>query len=232
MNHEIVAGPAFAMLRVGLRPGDVLTAEAGAMVSRFPRVRMKTRLNAPRGAGLFELLGAFLTALVRKFIAGESFMVNDFTSDEGGEVALAPTFSGAIAHRKLQGSDRIFLTRGAFLACAGDVQLRMRWGGLRGLLAREGLFFMEVSGTGDLFYTSYGGTMEIPVDGKLVVDHGHIVAFDPQLDFNIRFPGGGFLGLVASGVGLVVEFAGKGNVTLQSRNVSSLVRWVTPRLPG
>jgi uncharacterized protein (TIGR00266 family) len=230
MNHEIAHGPSFAVLKVGLQPGDVLTAEAGTMVSRFPRVKMRTRLNAPKGAGFFGMLGAFLTALVRKFVAGESLMVNDFSCDQGGEVTLAPTFSGNIAVRRLR-NDRILLTRGAFLACAGDLTLRMRWGGIRGLLAREGLFFMEVSGTGDLFYTSYGGTLELPVTGTLTVDNGHIVAFDPSLDFKIRTPGGGLLGLVASGEGLMVEFTGQGTVVLQSRNVSSLVSWLTPRLP-
>lgn len=230
MNHEIVHGPSFAVLKVGLQRGDVLTAEAGSMVSRFPRVKMKTRLNAPPGAGFLGLLSALFTALVRKFIAGESMMVNDFSCDEGGEVTLAPDFSGTIAVRKLRG-DRVLLTRGAFLACTGAIQLKMRWGGIRGLLAREGLFFLEVSGTGELFYTSYGGTLEVPVNSTLTVDSGHIVAFDPSLDFRIRTPGGGLLGLFASGLGLVVEFTGQGNVVLQSRNVSTLTSWLAPRLP-
>lgn len=230
MNHEIAQGPSFAVLKVGLQPGDVLTAESGTMVSRFPRVKMRTRLNAPKGAGFFGQLGAFITALIRKLAAGESVMVNDFSSDEGGEVTLAPTMSGNIALRRLSG-DRILLTRGAFLACTGDLTMRMRWGGIRGLLAREGLFFMEVSGTGDLFYTSYGGTLEVPVNGTLTVDNGHIVAFDPSLDFRIRTAGGGLLGFLASGEGLMVEFSGRGTVVLQSRNMSSLVSWLTPRLP-
>jgi uncharacterized protein (TIGR00266 family) len=230
MNHQISQGPSFAVLKVGLQPGDVITAEAGTMVSRFPRVKMKTRLNAPRGAGLLGKLGALIVALIRKFAAGESLMVNDFSSDQGGEVTLAPTFSGNIALRQLRG-DRILLTRGAFLACTGDLTLRMRWGGIRGLLAREGLFFMEVSGTGDLFYTSYGGTLELPVNGTLTVDNGHIVAFDPTLDFRIRTAGGGLMGFIASGEGLMVEFTGRGTVVLQSRNVNSLVEWLTPRLP-
>jgi uncharacterized protein (TIGR00266 family) len=231
MKHEITHGPSFAVLRVNLQPGEVLTAESGAMVSRSARVRMQTRLNAPRSAGFFGKLGAFLTALIRKLIAGESLMINDFLADEGGEALLAPTFSGAIAHKRLDGG-RLLLTRGAFLASSGNLELTMRWGGLRGLLAREGVFFLEVSGTGDLFYTSYGGTLEVPVNGKLVVDNGHIVAFDPALDFNIRAAGGGVMGFLASGEGLVCEFSGRGSVILQSRNVSALVSWLTPRLPG
>lgn len=231
MNHEIAHGPAFAVLKVGLQRGDVITAESGAMLTRSTQVKMKTRLNAPRNAGFFGGLKAFLIALVRKMIGGESLIVNDFSSDTGGELMLAPTFSGAVAHKRLQGG-RILLTRGAFLAAAGEIELKMRWGGIRGLLSREGLFFMEASGTGDLFYTSYGGTVEMPVNGKLVVDNGHVVAFDPALDFQIKTAGGGLLGFLASGEGLVCEFSGQGSVILQSRNVSSLVSWLTPRLPG
>lgn len=230
MRHEIAYGPSFGVLKVTLQRGDVLTAEAGSMVSRFPRVKMRTRINAPRGAGFLGVLGAFVTALIRKMVAGESFMVNDFSCEDEGEVTLAPTFSGSVAVRRLTGG-RILLTRGAFLACTGDLKLKMRWGGLRGLLAREGLFFMEVSGTGELFYTSYGGSLEVPVNGTLTVDTGHIVAFDPELDFRIRMPGGGLMGLFASGEGLVVEFSGRGTVVIQSRNVSTLTGWLAPRLP-
>ena len=67
--------------------------------------------------------------------------------------------------------------------------------------------------------------------GTQVVDTGHVVAFDPSLDFKIRSPGGGLLGLFASSEGLVMEFSGRGTVTLQSRNTSTLAEWLTPRLP-
>jgi uncharacterized protein (TIGR00266 family) len=231
MNHEIVHGPSFAVLKVGLQHGDVITAESGTMLARSTQVKMKTRLNAPRNAGFFGSLKAFLVAMIRKVIGGESLIVNDFSTETGGQLLLAPTFSGAVAHKRLQGG-RLLLTRGAFLAASGDVELKMRWGGLRGLLAREGLFFMEASGQGDLFYTSYGGTVEVPVNGRLLVDNGHVVAFDPALDFQIRSAGGGVIGFLASGEGLVCEFNGQGSVILQSRNISALVSWITPRLPG
>ena len=39
------------------------------------------------------------------------------------------------------------------------------------------------------------------------------------------------MGFMASGEGLVVVFEGQGRVYLQSRNVSSLVGWLTPLLP-
>jgi len=230
MQHEIVHGPAFALLRIKLASGETLDAEAGAMVTRSEGVDMSVRLNASRRAGLLGKIGALFIALVRRFIGGETFFINQFSAPSGGEITFAPSLSGAIAHRRIEG-DRLILQAGAYLASAGNVDLRLRWGGLRALLSREGLFFLEASGQGDLFFSSYGGVEAIPVRGSYVVDTGHMVAFEGALDFRIRAPGGGAMGFLASGEGLVCEFSGEGTVYLQSRNVSALVSWITPYLP-
>jgi uncharacterized protein (TIGR00266 family) len=112
------------------------------------------------------------------------------------------------------------------------VDLKLRWGGLRALLSREGLFFLEASGDGDLFFSSYGGIEKVPVHGSYVVDTGHMVAFEGALDFRIRAPGGGAMGFVASGEGLVCEFTGEGHVWIQARNLSAMVGWISPYLPA
>lgn len=230
MQHEITHGPSFALLHVHLAPGETIVAEAGAMVTRAPSVGMRVRLNASRRAGFWGALVAFCIAIARKFLGGETMFFNEFSSEVAGDVTLAPTMSGQIQHRRLAG-ERIILQAGAFLASAGDVDIRLRWGGIRALLSREGLFFLEAFGTGDLFFSSYGGIEEISVQGSYIVDTGHMVAFDGNLDFRIRSAGGGALGLLASGEGLVCEFTGHGRVYIQSRNISALVRWLTPYLP-
>ena len=102
---------------------------------------------------------------------------------------------------------------------------------MRGLFGGEGLFFLECSGNGELFINSYGGIIEIPCNGRYIVDTGHIVAFDAVLNFKIKTPGGGVLGFLGSGEGLVMEFQGQGTIYMQSRNVSALVGWVSPMLP-
>ena len=229
MQHEIVHGPAFALLRVRLGPGETLAAEAGSMVTRSESMGMRVRLNASRKAGALAKVGAFLVALVRRVVGGETFFINEFSAASGGEATFAPTLAGAIMHRRLAG-DRLILQSGAYLASAGNVDLRLRWGGLRALLSREGLFFLEASGEGDLFFTSYGGIEAVPVRGSYIVDTGHMVAFEGTLDFRIRAPGGGAMGFLASGEGLVCEFSGEGTVYLQSRNLSALVGWITPYL--
>jgi uncharacterized protein (TIGR00266 family) len=231
MHHLIRHGPSFALLEVALKPGETLVAEAGSMVARSSAVNMEVKLNTGRAAGLGSKLKALLVAFIRKVVGGETFFVNHFTAGGGGTVWLAPQLSGQVTHRRLSG-ETLVVSTGAFLASAGDVDLRLRFGGLRSLLAREGLFFLELSGQGEVWFTSYGGVHEERVDGSFVVDNGHIVGFEGQLTYELRSPGGGLMGMFASGEGLVCEFKGQGRVYLQSRNVSTLVSWVTPFLPS
>jgi uncharacterized protein (TIGR00266 family) len=230
VTHQITHGPSFGMLRCDLAPGQVLVAQAGAMVARSPHVQMEVKLNARRGAGFLDLLVAFCIALIRKLVGGETFFVNHFSTHQPGNVWLAPALSGQVAHRQLRGQS-ITISAGAFLASAGDVDLKLKWGGLRALFAREGFFMLEISGNGELWFNSYGGIEVLEVNGSYTVDNGHIVGFEGALSYDITSVGGGLMGFFASGEGLVCEFRGKGRVYIQSRNLGALVGWVTPFLP-
>jgi uncharacterized protein (AIM24 family) len=71
----------------------------------------------------------------------------------------------------------------------------------------------------------------IPVAGDFVVDTGHIVAFEGELDFKVRSVGG-VKSFFLSGEGLVCRFSGTGTIYVQSRNLGALVNWLTPLLPA
>lgn len=230
-QHIIKHQPVFSLLEVQLAPGEVVIAEAGAMVARAPHVQMDVRLNAPQNAGFFGKLKAFFIAMIRKMLAGETFFVNHFHSPQGGWVWLAPALSGGVKHIVLQGTTMLF-SSGAYLASSGNIVMRPRFGGCRSLLAREGAWFLEVSGIGEIWVTSYGAIEEVHCNGSYIVDTGHIVGFDNTLNFTLRRPGGGMMGFFASGEGLVCEFTGQGRIYLQTRNLGALVDWLTPLLPG
>lgn len=230
MDQELSHDPGFAMLRVNLEPGEHLVAEPDAMVAMSREVALEAKLNASREAGCLALIPAMFAAFVRMIFGGESFFVNHFTTETPGSVWLAPTLSGGIRHRRLQ-NEKLTLSTGAYLASSGDVDVEVTFGGLRGLLGGEGAFFLEVSGTGDVWFNSFGGIEEIQVDGTYVVDNGHIVGFDGDLDFDITGAGSGCLAFFASGEGAVCRFEGKGTVYLQTRNVGAVVDWVKPLLP-
>ncbi len=231
MQHQIEHGPAFAWLKVQLAGGEQIQAEAGAMVRRSTDLVMDTRLNAGRNAGFFGKLWAIFVAFVRKFLGGETMFVNDFHGPNGGEVVLAPSLSGQIMHRQLAGGQKLFVQTGSYLASTGTIDTKVRWGGFRAMFGGEGLILLECSGDGDLFVNSYGGIVPVQVNGKFIVDTGHIVAFDGSLDFRVKSVGG-VKSFLFSGEGLVCEFSGQGTVYVQSRNLSALVGWLTPMLRG
>jgi uncharacterized protein (TIGR00266 family) len=231
--HQITHGPSFAMLRVDLRPGETLIAEAGAMIARHQQLAMEVKLNAGRSAGFFAKLKAIFIALIRKAIGGETFFVNHFSTPgpgPSGSVWLAPALSGQIQYRRMQG-ETLVLSTGAYLAHMGEVDLKLKFGGLKGMLAKEGAFFLAISGMGDLWFTSYGGIEYVDVNGSYMIDNGHLVGYEGNLTFSIRTAGGGMMGFMASGEGLVCEFQGQGRVWIQTRNLSSLVGWLSPLLP-
>lgn len=231
VQHEITHGPSFAMLRVNLQPGQTLIAEAGSMVARHDHVGMEVKMNAGRSPGLWAMMKAFVIALIRKVVGGETFFVNHFTAPQPGSVWVAPALSGNISYRRMQG-ETLTLSSGAYVASVGDVDMGMKFGGLKSLLAKEGAFFLQLSGHGDLWFNSYGGIHAVDVNGSYIVDNGHLVGFEGNLDFDIKGAGGGLMGLMASGEGLVCEFKGQGRVYIQSRNLSSLAGWLTPLMPS
>jgi uncharacterized protein (TIGR00266 family) len=228
--HQITHGPSFAMLRVDLQPGQTLIAEAGAMVAKHQQVAMQVKMNASASAGFFALVKALFIALIRKFIGGETFIVNHFSAPQPGSIWLAPSLSGQITHRRLDG-ESLVLSTGAYLGHVGDVNIKMKFGGLKGLLAKEGAFFLEISGHGDLWFTSYGGIEAVDINGPFMVDNGHLVGYEGNLSFNIKSAGGGMMGLMASGEGIVCEFNGQGRVYVQSRNLGALASWLGPLMP-
>ncbi len=230
MRHSIKHGNAMGVLELQMDAGDRVVAEAGAMVAKDRCVDLDIALTIERSPGFWPVVKAFFFALARKLVGGETFILNHFTALAPGRLVLAPTFAGSIERRDLAGGS-VVLRAGAYLASVGDVHMTLRWGGLRALFAREGLFFLELSGTGSVWFSSYGAAEALRCDGTLIVDNGHILAFDPQLTFEIRTPGGGLLGLAASGEGLVCEFTGTGTVWVQTRNVQALVSWISPLLP-
>ncbi|MDO8267057.1 MAG: TIGR00266 family protein [Moraxellaceae bacterium] len=210
-RFRIEGRPDYAFLTVQIPANQTLKVEASAMATMDTHLVMKTKL---RGG-----LGRFLT--------GESIFVNEFTAENGqAEIGIAPGAPGDLAHVFLRGnSDVIYLQNSAFVACDPRVNLETKWQGLvKGFFSGESLFLIRASGDGDLWFNTYGGLIELDVDGEYVVDTGNIVAFTEGLDYSISKVGG-YKSLFFSGEGLVCRFRGKGRVWIQTRTVGALTSW-------
>ncbi|HUT78367.1 MAG TPA: TIGR00266 family protein [Polyangia bacterium] len=232
MQQKIEFAPAFAMATIDLAPGEAITVEAGSMVGMSDGLQIKTHIGGTK-SGFFGVILNFLSALVRKLLGGETLFVNTYSPPEGqaGQVMVAPALSGDIIHYPLDGTRSLMVQASSYLACAGDVKVTTKFGGLKSFFSGEGAFWLLCSGTGDLWINCYGAIHKIEVDGSYIVDTGHIVAFDDTLDYKIK-GAGSFKSTLLSGEGLTCHFSGQGNLFIQSRNLGAMVHWITPRLRG
>lgn len=233
MQIDVEARPSYALAVVRLDKGEKIVAESSSMVAMSTALEVDTTFNGAQGGGLVEWLTAAFVGLVRKFVAGETMFVNEFKAkSDGQQVLLAPAMVGDLVHVQLDGTKKITVQASSFVACTPGVKQRLVWGGLAMLFSGEGAFFLECSGKGELLFNSYGGLEEIEVDGAYVVDSGHVAAWESvpgekPLAYSLKKAGGWGTALV-SGEGLVIEFKGKGKVWLQTRNLQSLVGWISP----
>lgn len=213
MKHEIIGKPDFPILKVVLEDGESIVAESGAMVSMTPNVAIDTKAR-----------GGVMSSLKRMVLSGESFFQNQFTAKGGpGEVLFAPETMGDMHYKKLE-QESIILSRGAYVAGSPELQIDSKWGGFKSIFGGEGLLFLKVDGSGDLFFSSFGAIEEIDVSGEYIIDNGHIVGFEASLDFNIEKIGG-LKSLFLSGEGFVCHFRGQGKLYMQSRNHNAFAVW-------
>jgi len=221
MNVDIRYGPAYALAMVTLDARESIQVESGAMVGMSPDLEMKT-----------EASGGFLKSLSRSMFGGESFFLNTYTADKGGEsIALAPPLPGDISVIEMKG-ETLLVQSGSYLAASTGVQVDTKWKGAKTFFGGEGLIMLRVSGHGTLIVSSYGAIhpIELAEGQSYVVDSGHLVTFDEHIDYKVKKVAG-WKSTLFSGEGLVVQLTGPGNLTLQSRSQDSFLSWLIPRLP-
>ncbi|MFW5698224.1 MAG: TIGR00266 family protein [Planctomycetota bacterium] len=225
LAHEITQRPDFAMVTVKLEADQQVFAEPAAMAAMDANIHMKAGFK-----------GGFKATLGRAF-GGESMIVNTFTAKEGpGEVVFAAGTPGDAVHYPLNGST-LYLQRGAYMANSDGVEISGKWQGAKGFFSGEGLVLLKASGTGDVFFNSFGAILEVDVaEAGYIVDTGYIVAFEDTLDYKIRMvpgmsTGGKLKSFLFGGEGLVCEFSGHGRVWIQTRAAGPFLNWTHPFRP-
>jgi uncharacterized protein (TIGR00266 family) len=221
MKHSIEFGPVFSILKIQMEAGEVIKAESGAMVSMSTGIELKATTT---GKGFFGAIGAM--------VGGENLFASEFTANQAGEVVLAPSAPGDIVHIPISGGT-IFAQAGSYLAGSQGLTITAQ-GSFRAMFSGEGLFLSKISGTGDLFVSSFGAVYQKTLgSGELYrVDTGHIVAFDESVTYKIKKASKGLFSTLASGEGLVGEYLGPGRIWIQTRNVRALAQLLIPFLPS
>lgn len=221
MKVDIQYQPSYALATVTLDAGESIQAESGAMVGMSAGLELKT-----------EASGGFWKSLGRSLFGGESFFMNTFTATRAGQtIDLAPALPGDIAVIELQGQP-LLVQSGAYLASSAGVTIDTKWGGAKTFFGSEGLIMLRASGRGKLLISSYGAirALELAAGEQYVVDTGHLVTFDEDINYQIKKVAG-WKSTLFSGEGLVAEMTGPGRLTMQSRSQDAFLSWLIPKLP-
>lgn len=226
MNIQILPNGAFYSALVNLGPGDRFQSDSGAMFRASSNVEIDVTTR-PKGKGAGILGG------LKRLLAGDSFFLSTYTTSDGqsGEVGLAPTLQGQIRNVQVVEGTSWVCAGGSYLGCQADMELDLQFQGMKGLFSGENLFFMKVRGQGDLLVNAYGAITEVDVQGDLVVDTGHVVAFEDTLEYTVTKAAGSWLQSFLAGEGFVMRFRGNGKLLVQSHNPKEFGQRLGRRLP-
>ncbi|MBO1332856.1 TIGR00266 family protein [Streptomyces sp. VRA16 Mangrove soil] len=221
MDIDVRHNPSFAVARVHLAPGESVRAESGAMMATSGGIAVEAKAD-----------GGLMRGLKRSVLGGESLFVTRFTAgSESGWVDVAAQLPGDVTAVDVDGG--LNLARGAWLCSSDGVDLQTKWGGFKNLAGGEGGFLVRAEGRGQVLAACYGALDEVELKAgeQLVLDSGHLVAFDDGVSYTTRKVTRGLMQTLKSGEGLVFDFTGPGRLWTQSRNPGALVTWLTQKLP-
>lgn len=214
MEYELV-GDILQALRITLKQGEEIFAEAGAMLYMGPGIELQAKMQ-----------GGLMKGLMRKFLAGESLFMSTFRCNAAsGTLALANPVAGKIIPIQLNGNT-LLAERNAFLCGIGNIDLSIaftkRFGA--GLFGGEGFILQKYTGNGLVFLHAGGNMLEFNLKPgeQLRVDTGCIVSMTDTVNYDIQFVGG-FRNALFGGEGLFyATITGPGHVVLQTMPFSRL----------
>ena len=225
MEYRVI-GETVPVVEMKLEKGETVYTQSGGMAYQTDGISMKT--NARGGLG---------RSLGRMF-AGESIFMANYTAEKDEAlIAFAATVPGAVIPINLsEKPNGIVMQKGAFLCAQNSVETKVTFTKkfTAGLFGGEGFILQKAQGKGMLFLEIDGDVIEkeLAPGEVLKVDTGNVVAFDPQVSYEIETVKG--LGnIFLGGEGLfLTKLVGPGKVILQSQNFQDFAGRIISRIPG
>jgi len=233
--HEIdykIIGDDIQLVEVELDPNETVIAEAGAMLYMEEGISFETKLgdgSSPDQGFMSKVFSAG-----SRLLTGESIFMTHFTNQgmSKRKVAFAAPYPGKIIPVDLKESGgRIIVQKDGFLCAAKgtkiSIQLNKKLGA--GLVGGEGFILQKLEGDGLVFMHAGGTVIEKTLNNEtLRIDTGCIVAYEPQINFDIE-KSGSLKSMVFGGEGLfVATLQGTGKVWLQSMPIRKLIQRLSP----
>jgi uncharacterized protein (TIGR00266 family) len=224
-----IHGDNLQVVRIRLKPGQEIYAEAGKMLYKTANVQWDSRMS---GAGL----GSKLLGALKRKLAGESLFWTYFRADSPGEVGFAGSYPGRIQAFELAPGQSVLVQRDAFLCAQETVQVGIefvkRVGA--GFFAGEGFILERLTGPGTVFIHAGGDFVEFDLQPgeTLQVDTGCVVAFDTSVTYDVQLAGG-IKTWIFGGEGMfLATLTGPGRVIVQSMTLEKMRRELMPMRSG
>jgi len=236
IDYEIF-GDDIQYVGVTLDPGEMVTAEAGAMMFMTPGIKMDTVFGDPSAAQQGGIFGKLMTA-GKRVLTGESLFITTFSNVGSGkeQVGFAASHPGKIVAMDLtQLGGEIICEKNSFLCAARGVRIGIAFQKKLGvgLFGGEGFIMQRLTGDG-IALVHAGGTLmrKTLAPGEVLrLDTGCLVALTPTVSYDIQFVGG-FKNTLFGGEGLFfATLTGPGEVWAQSLPFSRLAGRILAAAP-
>lgn len=234
-SHEIdykIIGDNIQLVEVELDPEETVIAEAGAMLYMEEGISFETKLGD--GSTPDQGLMGKLFSAGSRLITGESIFLTHFTNHglSKRKVSFSAPYPGKIIPIDLKelGGQIIVQKDGFLCAALGtkiSIHLNRKLGA--GLVGGEGFILQKLEGDGKAFVHAGGTIIEKALNNEtLRIDTGCIVAYEPQINFDIE-TSGSLKSMVFGGEGLfLATLSGTGKVWLQSMPIRKLIQRLSP----
>jgi uncharacterized protein (TIGR00266 family) len=224
-----IQGDNLQVVRLRLKPGQEVYAEAGKMVYKTANVEWESRMTG-------DTLGAKVWGAVKRKLMGESLFLTYFHTLSPGEVGFAGNYPGRVQVFELADGQSVLVQRDAFVCAQSSVQLNIALVKKisAGLVGGEGFILEKLTGPGTVFIHGGGDFIEFTLQAgeTLQVDTGCIVAFDESVNYDVQFAGG-IKTAIFGGEGLfLATLTGPGRVIVQSMTLEKLRRELLPLRTG
>ncbi len=234
-SHEIdykIIGDDIQLVEIELDPNETVIAEAGAMLYMEEGISFETKLgdgSTPDQSFMSKVFSAG-----SRLITGESIFITHFTNHglNKRKVSFSAPYPGKIIPVDFkQIGGKIIVQKDGFLCAALgtkiSIHLNRKLGA--GLVGGEGFILQKLEGDGLVFMHAGGTVIEKTLNNEtLRIDTGCIVAYEPQIDFNIE-ASGSLKSMVFGGEGLfLATLKGTGKVWLQSMPIRKLIQRLSP----
>lgn len=234
-SHEIdyrIMGESIQLVEVELDPMETVIAEAGAMVYMDDGIQFEAKMGdgtAPNQGFFDKLLSAG-----SRVLAGESLFITHFTNRGLGKkrVAFSAPYPGTVIPVDLsQMGGQLIVQKDGFLCAAMGTKITMHFNRKigAGLVGGEGFILQKLEGDGRAFVHAGGTVIERQLNNEVLrIDTGCIVAFEPQIDFDVESTGS-LKSMVFGGEGLfLATLRGTGKIWLQSMPIRKLIQAIAP----